>query len=258
MLAKLKNLRWWKGKRAAPAAGDVRDAFRSKYASFKDLLASNSDNLNIIADIEDKLLGQQIFGMAYVRSQSARSVFYTLRMVRSLDALSGHRYPLLFQAVEEINAKIKGILERRTGTDIEDLVLPDDRIDKTMVDWVGGKSANLGEIQNRVGLPIPEGFAITTRAFHLFSPAMTWWMRSTRERWIWRRRQRDHRPSQRGHPACHHHCGHAAGVGGVHPVRVSAHAGKIAEWKGLFGSPCEAVLSGRTAICPTPASTCPC
>jgi pyruvate,water dikinase len=34
-----------------------------------------------------------------------------------------------------------------------------------MVDWVGGKSANLGEVHNRVQLPIPEGFAITTRAF---------------------------------------------------------------------------------------------
>ena len=34
-----------------------------------------------------------------------------------------------------------------------------------MMDWVGGKNANLGEIHSRLHLPVPEGFAITTRAF---------------------------------------------------------------------------------------------
>ena len=41
-------------------------------------------------------------------------------------------------------------------------------ITKEMTDWVGGKSANLGEVQNRAGLPVPRGFAITTSAFDLF------------------------------------------------------------------------------------------
>ena len=36
------------------------------------------------------------------------------------------------------------------------------------MDWVGGKSANLGEVLTRVHLPIPEGFAITVRAFDAF------------------------------------------------------------------------------------------
>jgi pyruvate,water dikinase len=33
-----------------------------------------------------------------------------------------------------------------------------------MVDWVGGKNAHLGEAL-KIGLPIPPGFAITTRAY---------------------------------------------------------------------------------------------
>ena len=33
-----------------------------------------------------------------------------------------------------------------------------------MVDWVGGKNAHLGEAM-KIGLPIPAGFAITTRAY---------------------------------------------------------------------------------------------
>lgn len=50
----------------------------------------------------------------------------------------------------------------------KDLVLPYERIDRNCLDLVGGKNANLGEVRNRVGLPVPEGFAITTTAFHLF------------------------------------------------------------------------------------------
>ena len=33
---------------------------------------------------------------------------------------------------------------------------------------VGGKNANLGEVRNRVGLPVPPGFAISTYAYKLF------------------------------------------------------------------------------------------
>ncbi len=37
-----------------------------------------------------------------------------------------------------------------------------------MTEQVGGKNANLGEIRNRVGLPVPEGFAITSYAYKIF------------------------------------------------------------------------------------------
>jgi len=46
--------------------------------------------------------------------------------------------------------------------------VPYSRVTRDMMDWVGGKNANLGEMKNRAHLPVPEGFAITTRAFELF------------------------------------------------------------------------------------------
>jgi len=37
-----------------------------------------------------------------------------------------------------------------------------------MIDRLGGKNANLGEVRNRIHLPTPEGFAISTYAFKKF------------------------------------------------------------------------------------------
>jgi pyruvate,water dikinase len=48
------------------------------------------------------------------------------------------------------------------------MVLPLDDISLDNLDEVGGKAANLGEVRNRVGLPTPEGFAVTASAAALF------------------------------------------------------------------------------------------
>jgi len=49
---------------------------------------------------------------------------------------------------------------------MKDVVLPFDRITREMIDFVGGKIANLGEVANRVHLPLPRGYAITTAAYY--------------------------------------------------------------------------------------------
>jgi len=142
--------------------------FRFKYGCFKDLLASNTELLNIITDLEEKLRGQEVFGMSYVRSQATRATFHALRMVKSLDDLSGHRYSSLFAVIERVNEAIKEELGKRRDLPVSEWVLPYSRITRDMVDWVGGKNANLGELRNRAELPIPEGFAVTTRAYQFF------------------------------------------------------------------------------------------
>ncbi|MCX5892425.1 MAG: PEP-utilizing enzyme [Deltaproteobacteria bacterium] len=160
--------RKFKSHRAKPSRDDVAAAFRFRYACFKDLLDSNSQLLNIMADLEEKLQGRQVFGMAYVRSQTARAAFHTFRMIKSLDVLSGHKYPVLYPVLDVINARIKAGLGGRQELPVTELVLPLARVTKEMVDAVGGKNAGLGEVLNRVGLPVPAGFAITTRAYHYF------------------------------------------------------------------------------------------
>ena len=132
------------------------------------LLDSNSQFLKVITDLEEMLRGRQIFGMSYVKTQTDRAVFHVLRMVKNLDDLSNHRYAKLFEVVEEIKLKIQAELGQKKESPPTEPTLAYSQINKEMVDWVGGKNANLGEIHGRLHLPVPEGFAITTRAFETF------------------------------------------------------------------------------------------
>ncbi len=171
MLEKLKTLGWFRFGRQKPSKDQAYDAFRFKYERFKELLDSNSELSKIMVDIEEKLKGHRVFGMSYIRSQSARAIFHTMRMIQCLNALSRDRYPTLVDSVEQLNLQVKRELETRKESPITELILPYSGITREMVDWVGGKSANLGEVCSRVKLPIPEGFAITTHAFDVFLKA---------------------------------------------------------------------------------------
>lgn len=172
MHARVLNLlkRVWSFKSGSlDVSGDkVSRAFKFRYTCFKDLLASNTELLNIVSDFEDKLRGQDVFGMSYVRSQATRAVFHTFRMVKSLDDLSGHKYATLFRVLDKVNQSISDELAKRKELPLAAYIIPYGAITKDMVDWVGGKNASLGDLMNKSKLDIPRGFAITTRAYEHF------------------------------------------------------------------------------------------
>lgn len=154
--------------RQSPDTTDYTTIFRAHYVSFKELLACNTELLNIISDLEEKLQGSQLFGVAYIRSQAERAVLHTMRMVQCLNFISGQKYLSLLLALQSIENKIKAELGPRFSEIPMEYVLPYDKINRQMVDGVGGKSANLGELKSVVRIPVPDGFAITTRAYQDF------------------------------------------------------------------------------------------
>ncbi len=141
---------------------------RFKYSAFEMLTDSNTQLLRIITDIEEKLRGDQTFGMSYVRAQADRAMFHTLRMVKNLDDLSQQRYPALLEVYGSIEAELRKALGQKNEEGPVGLVCTLDHIAREMVDSVGAKIANLGEMHSRLGLPVPEGFAITAQGFSTF------------------------------------------------------------------------------------------
>lgn len=142
--------------------------FRFKYTLFKELLAANSELFNILSDMEEKLKGNHIFGASYVKTQVIRALIQSFKMVKNLNVLSQNKYPLLYDVLDNINQNIKSLVNERKEQEPDAFVLPYSKILKEDADWVGGKSANIGEIQNRLTIPVPRGFAITAKAYATF------------------------------------------------------------------------------------------
>lgn len=155
------------GSRRKPVTAESLHAFRQRYVNFLELLESNSELLRIMAEIEDKLLGRELFGMSFVRAMATRAMFHARRMVGSFDALSGGRHPAIDRVLENILERLRQDLREQSTPEISDLVLPYQRIRRDMVDAVGGKNAHLGDLSSRAGVPAPRGFAITTSAYRL-------------------------------------------------------------------------------------------
>ncbi|MDO9566025.1 MAG: PEP/pyruvate-binding domain-containing protein [Candidatus Desulfaltia sp.] len=147
---------------------DNGQVFKERYLYFKQLLNENNAVLEIMADMEDKLAGEYIFDMNYVRSSCNKLVDSVQNIIVNLDKLSKGKYPNLYFAFAKINSKIEAVLINKTDIPVTDFTIPFESATKEMVNSVGGKNANLGEIKNKVGLPVPDGFCISAYAFKKF------------------------------------------------------------------------------------------
>jgi pyruvate,water dikinase len=145
-----------------------KGALLHKYDHFKQVLTGNNRALEIITDLEHLFYEDRPFTLGTLREQSRQLLDVVCEIIEDLNALAGGKYPDLFEALERVGEGILPELNVRKKIDPTPLVLPLEEIGKAEVPAVGGKAANLGEILNRVRLPVPEGFAVTAYACQYF------------------------------------------------------------------------------------------
>jgi pyruvate,water dikinase len=118
--------------------------------------------------MEEKLSGDSLFDLQYIRAAVSQLHQETGRVVDALNGLGGNRYAALTETLDRISREVAAVLTRRREIPAAPLVIDFEAINAAMGDVVGGKNANLGEVKNRVGLPVPSGFAISTHAYKVF------------------------------------------------------------------------------------------
>jgi pyruvate, water dikinase len=138
--------------------------FRQHHEAFRRLLAANDSFLRNLAELDAKLAGRSPSSTEDV-SEGSRAMLDDIRtMIESLNAIGDDRHLALWQPFEAVKARLSTLVE--PAPEVEPpLVIEMDDIGYRDVDRVGAKMANLGEIRNRVGLPTPDGFAVTVRAY---------------------------------------------------------------------------------------------
>lgn len=145
-------------------------SFDIAFKYFREILNSNNIALEAISNMGEKLSGDYLFDINYVRKAYAQLSEALNNSLGIFRVLTENKYPVLTEIASRIDAMIKRMVYE--GEEIEvahiPLCLSLDEITYDMRKAVGGKNFNLSEIRNYLKLSIPDGFVLTTAAFDEF------------------------------------------------------------------------------------------
>jgi pyruvate,water dikinase len=139
--------------------------FQERYHSFRVLLAANERALETMAAMEQTYAGTRPYGMDFVVSTSTSVAVRVYRMIQHLDSLAPNTYTELFNRFDEIRGELDAVIHPPPHAIDAPFVMQLADIHRTDCELVGAKMANLGEIQNVLGLEVPAGFVITAAAY---------------------------------------------------------------------------------------------
>ncbi len=136
---------------------------RMVFSRFKEVLESNTRALEIITDMGEKLGGEYIFDIVYVKKSYDELYAAIDEAIKKFNQLTHGRYD-----VEGVFRGIDGIIRKSIYQ--EDYlpaktVLFFDEIGWEAARDAGAKNCRLAELKNSPGLNVPNGFAATSRAY---------------------------------------------------------------------------------------------
>ncbi len=147
----------------------LRD-LRRRFGEFRALLDQNNRILKIIADMEEKSQGEYLLDMHYIRENLEEIRTGVADIIERLIKLGEDDYTALQERFREIDAEIELLLPGANRIPEDDLTVDLSTVDRTRAPSVGGKCAQLGEMK-KLGLNVPDGFAITAWAYRRFLEA---------------------------------------------------------------------------------------
>lgn len=159
----------WK-KRETPSLSDdeLRANFATRYHNFKLLITANNKAHEIRAELEKALEGAKPFDMSFVRSRCTALSVNVFRIIKHLDELAPGKYADLYSVFKQIQELVNESLSSSTTRADGPPVIPLGSVDTSTVDQVGSKMANVAQMRNKLGIPVPCGFVVTTSGYDAF------------------------------------------------------------------------------------------
>ncbi len=146
----------------------VLKQLREKFSHFLNILEKNNQVLKAISDMEEKARGEYLFDLNYIRSSLAAIQAGVHSMIEEMVLLGGPGYATLREPFYEIESEIDHILPTCRPIQEDQYTLFFDALNRKRACSVGGKNAQLGEMKVELGLPVPDGFAISVAAYRRF------------------------------------------------------------------------------------------
>jgi len=143
---------------------DTVERLRERLGRFRDLVQKNDRVLALMAEAGEMLGGEYLFDQTFLQNLAEELRKTVLGVVQDLGTVTGDRYPDLLRSVEDIDGAVRAAMELRSPLPNAPSVLTMETVGMEHADSVGEKMARLGEVRNRLGLPVPDGFVVSTRA----------------------------------------------------------------------------------------------
>ncbi len=141
--------------------------FHALFEMFQKVLESDNRALEIITDMGEKLGGDYLFDIQYIKDAYSKLSAALSVSVRNFDLLTRGKYSLLDEVYKRIDKQIKNTIYDLPLTYGKRVLFYED-ITWDMRRDVGGKNAGLSDLKNILKVNVPRGFAVTTYAFDEF------------------------------------------------------------------------------------------
>jgi pyruvate,water dikinase len=149
---------------------ETQPAFKAllqKFDHFLALLEKNNQVLKIISDMEEKTQGEYLFDLNYIVARVTELRAGVSDIVEQMIALGGASYLPLRNRFALLDGQVEELLPGKRPVVPDHFTIPFDQAGCGRASSVGGKNTRLGELRS-MGLPVPDGFAITAWAYHHF------------------------------------------------------------------------------------------
>jgi len=162
-------IRLWKHLHDAKARESKAERdLRKKYSEFLSVLFENEYSLDLMTRLEEKFYNNKLISFPYLRTMIDHLSKHIANIVESLIQLSGGNYAVLREIYGRLHKEIKQVLTGSKEPVFTPMVIPMAMIRKELVDKVGNKMANLGDMYNLRGGLVPSGFSTTACAYSYF------------------------------------------------------------------------------------------
>lgn len=159
------------GRRQEPGIAEAR--VREKYQGFRELLTLNNECLELLAALQEDL--QYVPPLRSVLGERISAVFERCEsIVAALERLAGSPYASLHKAVGSQRREVEACIAAAQELATPRLSFSLSEVSARDVHMAGGKAAALGEVKNVLGLPVPDGYVITTEAYRQFFGVPCW------------------------------------------------------------------------------------
>lgn len=139
----------------------------ARFRVFQAVLDGNNRTLEAMTEMGEKLGGDYLFDVNYIRGAYAGLFVAISDSLRNFNLLTDHQYPQLGKTLARIDGLVRRMLTS-AGPLSGLLVVFYPEITWDLAEDVGGKNYHLAEMANSLHLRVPEAFAVTTAVFTAF------------------------------------------------------------------------------------------